>query len=194
MRARRVALNMPAWASISWQRYWVRMIGWLTPMRAIWSSRKILWAGGDRRHGHNAGSMCDPERSLRPGQGGHGRGSVYAGYGVWISLGMRKFCPGGGLLVESRTDECMIKGESRMNRKVDTGNRQWVVWLGLLATGITLFVFITGKNLPDLFRPEAGGAGTPRQGRYLNSRNPLWCTRPPLCHTPQSTRCLCSGW
>ena len=38
-----------------------------------------------------------------------------------------------------------------MDRRVDTGNKRWFVWLGLLATGITLFVFITGKNLPDLF-------------------------------------------
>lgn len=45
-----------------------------------------------------------------------------------------------------------------MDRKVDTGNKRWYVWLGLLATGITLFVFITGKNLPDLFGSKTATA------------------------------------
>jgi hypothetical protein len=38
-----------------------------------------------------------------------------------------------------------------MNKTTDTGNKRWYIWLGILATAITLIVFITGKNLPDFF-------------------------------------------
>lgn len=37
--------------------------------------------------------------------------------------------------------------------KTDLGSKTWVVVLGLIATIISIVVFVTGKNLPDFFAP-----------------------------------------
>jgi len=40
-------------------------------------------------------------------------------------------------------------GHGAMNQKTDIGDRIWFVVISLIATRNTLYVFVTGKNLPD---------------------------------------------
>ena len=39
-----------------------------------------------------------------------------------------------------------------MNENIGTGNKRWYILLSLIGIGITIWVFVTGKNLPDIIR------------------------------------------
>lgn len=41
-----------------------------------------------------------------------------------------------------------------MNKVTDLGNKNWVVWLGIVSSIIGIITFIFGKNLPDFFGPK----------------------------------------
>ena len=48
-----------------------------------------------------------------------------------------------------------------MNKLPEIANTVWYIVLSLVAAIITIFVFITGKNLPDLFITSDSATNTP---------------------------------
>lgn len=50
-----------------------------------------------------------------------------------------------------------------MNQNKDLGNKNWYAILGLIATIITIVVFVTDKNLPDFFSTPTPGLRTSSQ-------------------------------
>jgi hypothetical protein len=48
-----------------------------------------------------------------------------------------------------------------MNGSKNLGNKNWVVWLGILGTILTIITFLSGKNFPDFFTARSQETETP---------------------------------
>jgi hypothetical protein len=63
-----------------------------------------------------------------------------------------------------------------MNQTTTTGNKRWYIWLTLLASIITIVVFITGKNAPGFLQPtqKAEVSPTNQAGDLITQYFPLF--------------------